>query len=141
MNKSFLLGCLLAVVAMFSAGCGSGTDEPAPCTLRAKVNGADWCGNATVRTVASTTTIAATGNGREVMTITLLKTEPGTYQLVGNATFINGLLNTHVATSGTLNITKLENNRISGTFSFQALSQTVGLINITEGSFTDLQVQ
>lgn len=146
MKKSILLGLLLTFFAFTS--CSDEEDQiPAgSLNVEATIDGKTWnaSGNSRISSLSGIT-VFAIGAGavdRSNIAFTLDKEQAGTYNLNGRAIYTDAAQKVHSATSGTLTITKLENNLVSGTFSFKA-SLLVGTgpeVTVTNGKFTDINI-
>jgi hypothetical protein len=82
------------------------------------------------------TVITGTGKGGTSITLGFFSTTTGTYEVDGTMTQAYYYVGStqHTAVNGEIIITKVENNKMSGTFSFKE----TGGVNVTEGTFTDI---
>jgi hypothetical protein len=114
-------------------------------TFTANINGQSWNPPlpVAVRTGNRYTITAASSDKQMIFNI---GTSPGTY----NMSLLEGqfqpfvytpnLTNTneyYVGSAGTINLTSVNNNRLSGNFNITATSTSLGTINVS-GSFTDI---
>lgn len=146
MKKSLLI--LFLFTAFSFTSCSDDEDQiPAgSLNVEATINGADWkaSGNSRVTSVAGITVFAigAGATDRSNIAITLDREQTGTFDLEGRAIYTDAAQTVNSATSGTVTITKLEGNKVSGTFSFRA-SPLVGTgpeVVIANGKFTDINI-
>tara|TARA_R110002020_G_scaffold48223_18_gene137468 strand:+ start:67 stop:513 length:447 start_codon:yes stop_codon:yes gene_type:complete len=146
MKKSLLIFFVFAALSFSSC---SDDDDQLPegsLNVEATVNGQEWkaSGNSRVTSVAGVT-IFAIGAGavdKSNIAITLDGEKTGTFDLNGRALYTDAAQTVNNATSGTITITKLENNKVSGTFSFRA-SPMVGSgpeTVVENGKFTDINI-
>lgn len=143
LRKAALLGFFIAFMA-----CTSEDDElpQGAFNVKATIDGVAWegSGNSRITTVGGFTAFAigAGATDRSSLALTLTQERTGTFDLAGNAVWTTANLVVHNATSGTLTITKLENNKVSGTFSFRARPALGGgtEVNIANGTFTDINI-
>ena len=144
-----VLFSLMLVSVLFGAcskdddtGSGSGS-----CALSCKVDGVDWCGSANFRITdlgiaGITTTIGAGNTDMEAVAILFMSDQAGTYDLAGSlASYTTSDRTVYQSTSGTLEITKITDSEISGTFSFEGQASDGSTISITAGSFENLPKQ
>jgi hypothetical protein len=82
------------------------------------------------------TAITGTETGGTGITLAFFATTTGTYDVDGTLTqaYYNVGSTQHTASSGKIIITKVDNNKISGTFYFDE----TGGVKVTEGVFTDV---
>lgn len=146
MQKLLLLFFFLAAFSFTS--CDDDDDQiPAgSLNVEATINGQDWkaSGNSRVTSVAGITVFAigAGATDRSNIAITLDREVTGTFDLDGRALYTDAAQTVNSATSGTITITKLEGDKVSGTFSFRA-SPLVGSgpeVVIANGKFTDINI-
>ncbi|GAB2493593.1 MAG: hypothetical protein EP311_06500 [Cytophagales bacterium] len=137
---------LLAFVLAFMA-CSSDDEVPqGALNVEMTIDGVAWkgAGNSRIENVAGFTAFAigAGATDRSSLALTMTEERTGNFNLAGNAVWITSDQVVHNAISGTLTITKLENNKVSGTFSFKARPALGGgtEVNITNGSFTDVNI-
>lgn len=146
MKKSLLSLIILSLLVF--ASCTDSEDEipGGSLNVEATIDGKEWkaAGNSRV-TSFSGVTVFAIGAGavdRSNFAITLDREQAGTYDLNGMAVYTDASQTVHNATSGTLTITKLEGDKVSGTFAFKA-SPLIGSgpeVVITAGKFTDINI-
>lgn len=137
---------LLLFVIAFMA-CSSEDEVPqGSLNVEASIDGVAWkgSGNSRITNVAGFTAFAigAGAADRSSMALTLTEERTGTFNLAGNAVWTTADLVVHNATSGTLTITKLEGNLVSGTFSFKARPALGGgtEVTIADGKFNDINI-
>lgn len=136
---------LLFVVAFLA--CSSEDEVPqGSLNVEASIDGVNWkgSGNSRITKVAGFTAFAigAGATDRSSIALTMTEERTGTFNLAGNAVWTTADLVVHNATSGTLTITKLEGNLVSGTFSFKARPALGGgkEVSIADGKFTDINI-
>lgn len=146
MKKSLLFIFLFSAFCFIS--CSNDEDQiPAgSLNVEATVNGQDWkaSGNSRVTSVAGITVFAigAGATDRSNIAITLDREVMGTFDLNGRALYTDAAQTVNSATSGTITITKLEGDKVSGTFSFRA-SPLMGSgpeVVVANGKFTDINI-
>lgn len=137
---------LLAFVLAFMA-CSSDDELPqGALNVEMTIDGVAWkgSGNSRIENVAGFTAFAigAGATDRSSLAMTTTEERTGNFNLAGNAAWITSDQVVYNAISGTMTITKLENNKVSGTFSFKARPALGGgtEVNITNGSFTDINI-
>lgn len=146
MKKSLLIVLLFAAFSLTS--CSDDEDQiPAgSLNVEATINGADWkaSGNSRVTSLAGLTVFAigAGATDRSNIAITLDREATGTFDLNGRALYTDPAQTVNSATSGTITISKLEGNKVSGTFSFRArpLVGTGPEVVVANGKFTDINI-
>jgi len=138
--------CLLFFFIAFLA-CSSEDEIPqGSLNVEASIDGVAWkgSGNSRITNVAGFTAFAigAGATDRSSIALTLTQERTGTFNLAGNAVWTTADLVVHNATSGTLTITKLEGNLVSGTFSFKARPALGGgaEVSIADGKFSDINI-
>lgn len=146
MQKSLLLIFFLAVFSFTSC---SEDDDQIPSgslNVEATINGQEWkaSGNSRVTSVAGITVFAigAGATDRSNIAITLDNDATGTFDLDGRALYTDAAQTVNSATSGTITITKLEGDKLSGTFNFRA-SPLMGSgpeVVVANGKFTDINI-
>lgn len=136
--------CFAAFLALFIVGCEedplSFGDDPG---MSAKVDGATWTsGNNVDGTVfSSLKSITGTkGDGSSISVNLTNVFEVGTFSVddgkfSGSYAKSNNIDEIYASTSGTVEITELNGNDISGTFSFTGENSSGETIEVTEGSF------
>lgn len=142
--KSLLLGFLAFVLF----ACPGKEDEvPAGAlNVEATIDGKEWkaAGNSRITSIAGIVAwaIGAGSTDGASMALTLDAERTGNFDLTGKAIWTPSNQVVHSATSGTLVITKLEGNKVSGTFSFKAkpLTGSGPEVAITNGKFTDINI-
>ncbi|MBC6365578.1 DUF6252 family protein [Algoriphagus sp. AK58] len=140
----------VALLGFFIAFMACSTEDELPqgsFNVEAKINGVDWKGSGNSRITSlpggfKAFAIGAGATDRSSFALTMTEERTGTFNLAGNAVWTTSDLVVHNATSGTLNITKLEGNKVSGTFSFKARPALGGgaEVTITDGVFTDINI-
>lgn len=139
-------GALLAYFIAFMACSGEDELPQGSLNVEATIDGVAWkgSGNSRITNVAGFTAFAigAGATDRSSLALTMTEERTGTFDLAGNAVWTTADLVVHNATSGTLNITKLEGNKVSGTFSFKARPALGGgaEVTIADGKFTDINI-
>lgn len=137
MKKLFFV---LIFAAVFSTGCNTVTG-----TFTANINGQSWNPPlpVAVRTGNRYTITAASSDKQMIFNI---GTTPGTYDmslLEGEFqpfVYTPNLTNTneyYVGSAGTINLTSVNNNHLSGDFNITATSTSLGTIQVS-GSFTNI---
>jgi hypothetical protein len=152
--KKNLFILLLAVSVLFSFGGCKKTSEELMGSFSAKIGGTAWTSTLTTSLKYSDyITLIGTDLGGKKLVIYIHATQTGTY----NFSALESQLNTYavyfvnkddetdgtkkyVTTTGTITITALTDNRISGTFSFQAANSLQDIVQITEGAFTNVLI-
>lgn len=141
---------LLFVLGLFFFGCKDDDSLTIPeenINMRAKVDGVDWKGRANgISDGAIFRPVVGVGGAwtdGSSITITFVGDTLGTYDLTGLAIFNDRRGNTFFATSGSVTVSKFENNILSGTFEFIGAdqAQVVPNVRITEGTFTDVEIR
>lgn len=144
-----LRSLILSLLALVFFACPGSDDDDIPAgslNVEATVDGQDWkaSGNSRITTVAGFTVFAigAGATDRSNMAFTLDAERTGNFDLNGTAIWTTADQKVYNSTSGTLVITKLEGNKVSGTFSFKAspLAGTGAEVNVTNGKFTDINI-
>lgn len=144
-----LRSLLLSLLALVFFACPGSDDDDIPAgslNVEATIDGKEWkaSGNSRITTVAGFTVFAigAGSTDRSSMAITLDAERTGNFDLNGTAIWTTADQVVHNATSGTLTITKLEDNKVSGTFSFKArpMTGTGPEVSVTNGKFTDINI-
>ncbi len=146
MKKSLLLFFLFSAFSFTSCSDDNDQIPSGSLNVEATINGKKWeaSGNSRVTAVAGIT-VFAIGAGavdRSNIAITLDRESTGTFDLDGRALYTDAAQTVNNATSGTITITKLEGNKVSGTFSFKA-SPLVGSgpeVVVANGNFTDINI-
>lgn len=153
MNNFKTIVTLLLGVTLTFASCKKNSDSTTP-IVTATIGGTAW--KATTRTAVlagNTFTITASSlvTGQTMM-ININGITPGTYNLdptnlstgcscTYNSTKLTGETFTYLGTQGTVTLTEVDtdNKTISGTFSFTVYNITKGTLDITNGSFSNLE--
>lgn len=144
-----LRNLLLALLAFVFFACPDKEDEVPQGSLNveATIDGQSWtgAGNSRVTNVAGfiAWAIGAGSADGTSMALTLDAERTGNFDLAsGKAVWITSSQVVYHSTSGTVNITKLEGDKVSGTFSFKAkqLTGTGPELTITNGKFTDINI-
>ena len=143
-----LRSLLLSLLALVLFACPDKEDEiPAgSLNVEAVIDGTDWKGSGNSRlTNVSGFTVFAIGAGapdRSNFAFTLDAERTGNFDLTGKAVWTTADQVVHNATSGTLVITQLEGNKVSGTFTLKA-SPMLGSgpeVTVSNGKFTDINI-
>lgn len=114
--------------------------------VEATIDGKSWtgAGNSRITTVAGFTVFAigAGATDRSNMAMTLDAERTGNFDLTGKAVWTTSDQVVHNATSGTLTISSIEGNKVSGTFAFKARPMTGSgpEVTIANGKFTDVNI-
>jgi hypothetical protein len=143
LQKVALLGFFIAFMA-----CSSEDEVPqGTLNVEATIDGVAWQGSGNSRITSlpgglKAFAIGAGATDRSSFALTMTEERTGTFNLAGNAVWTTSGQVVHNATSGTLTITKLENNLVSGTFSFKARPALGGgaEVTIANGKFTDINI-
>lgn len=143
-----LRSLLLGLLAFVLFACPDKEDEipSGSLNVEATVDGKSWkgSGNSRITGVAGfkVFAIGAGATDRSNLAFTLDAERTGNFDLTGKALWTTSDQVVHNATSGTLTITQLEGNKVSGTFSFTARPMTGGgpSVSITNGKFTDINI-
>ncbi len=135
----------LSIIALFTfsiIGCEetptSTTDDP---VMSAKVDGSDWTAGENVQgTIFSSlkTITGAAGDGSSINLNLTNVFEPATLDFDGGkftACYTIGSED-YDAKSGTVNVTALDGNNISGTFNFVGENATGDVLTVEDGTFT-----
>jgi hypothetical protein len=136
---------LLSCVFLFSS-CENDDTPNGALNFEAKINGTEWKGSGNSRVVGVgnivSTAIGAGKSDRSAISLTVMNDKAGSYNLAGNASYTDANQVVYIASSGNVNITSFEGNKVSGTFSFVARPATGGgsEIQVTDGKFTDINV-
>ncbi len=143
---------LLSVLCVGLSACDSNSSDVdlAVGTMRASIGGSTWeAANATANRMAAggyaMVTIAGATVRAETVSFTITDTGTGTYTLDGtvtpggpdalSATYIKTPGDSYVATTGTFEITRKDDEGIEGTFSFEARNQAGQTVSVTDGAF------
>lgn len=143
-----LRSLLLSLLALIFFACPDKDDEiPAgSLNVEATVNGQEWkaSGNSRITTVAGFTVFAigAGATDRSNIALTLDAERTGNFDLTGKAIWTTADQVVHNSTSGTLTITDIDGNKVSGTFAFKASPMTGSgpEVTIANGKFTDINI-
>lgn len=143
-----LRSLLLGLLALVFFACPDKDDElPAGSfNVEAIVDGKSWtgAGNSRITTLAGFTAFAigAGATDRSNMALTLDAERTGNFDLTGKAVWTTSDQVVHNATSGTLTISSIEDNRVSGTFAFKASPMTGSgpEVIVANGKFTDINI-
>jgi hypothetical protein len=136
---------LMALSTLFIYSCKKKNEAPHPegvvtakGTFRAKVNGVtkSFGTNCFIVSGGVGTTITGSAAGGISITLAFFSTTLGTYDVDGTLTQAYYYVGStqHTASNGKIIITKVEDNKISGTFYFE---EAAG-VKVTEGTFTDV---
>lgn len=139
---------LVFFAAILFSNCSDSEDQipSGSLNVEATVDGKAWkgSGNSRVTSLAGIVVwaIGAGATDKSNIALTLNAERTGTFNLAGSALWTTSSQVVHSATSGTVNITKLEGNKASGTFSFKAtpMTGTGPEVTITNGVFTDVNI-
>lgn len=128
------------------------TDSILSAKMEAKIDNTEWKSITRVTNLIDDKfTITGTSVSGEIISITVFGKTTGTYELKADFTSIefaafykpdvSSTTENYVASSGIVEITEIdsENNKISGTFHFDAYKNLTEKISITDGSFDDLK--
>lgn len=149
-----LLIYLIVALTVISESCKKDNDDGTPATkMSCKIDGATW--SSTLRVTQfydNKFSITGTALDGKVINIVINGNAKGTYQLAtGQLGFVAtykasvaaSTNDIYTALTGTVVLTKVEDNKISGTFLFSAYRPTDILnanpLKITEGVFNDLE--
>ncbi|TFV96008.1 hypothetical protein E4S40_07215 [Algoriphagus kandeliae] len=143
-----LRSLLLGLLAFVFFACPDKDDKipQGSLNVEASIDGEAWrgAGNSRITSVGGFTAfaIAAGSTDRSSLALTLDAERTGDFDLAGKGIWTTANQVVHTASSGTLTITKLDNDKVSGTFSFVAQPATGGgsEVIITNGKFTDVNI-
>ena len=146
MKKIIFLSFFIGLIGLAACNKDDDTGSNGDCALSAKVDGTDWCGSAnfTVTDLGPAGVVTSVGAGNanmEAIGLQFFDNKTGTFDLsnsVANWT-VDG--KAHLSTSGTLTVSKFENDKISGTFNFEAQATDGTTVSVTDGEFNDLEMQ
>ena len=144
---------LIALLCGLMMSCGSDEDDinAAGGNFTAKIDGTEWSGSSnTVITSILNNFLVAIGAGRAdqssmALTLNISSKSTGTYTTADNGafggTYIDSDGNVFMSSTGSITITKFEETSISGTFNFTASTLAGQTITVTDGEFTDVNIQ
>ena len=143
-----LRSLLLGLLAFVFFACPDKDDEipQGSLNVEATIDGQAWrgAGNSRITNVAGFTVLAigAGASDRSNLAFTLDAERTGNFDRAGTALWTTSNQVVHSATSGTLTITNIDGDKVSGTFSFKASPMTGSgpEVNITNGKFTDVNI-
>ena len=148
--KLHLIFIYIAIVSVSLASCKKDSSSPAPVKMSASIDGKTWSpSDLGVAAVSSTSAGTITITGTDLtssLVIIIHGTTTGTYTLTllsqqCGATYTPSLLSytdTYVGISGTVKLTKVTTNLISGTFEFTLTNNVLATKSITKGQFNDV---
>lgn len=139
---------LLSLLAFVFFACPDKDDEipQGSFNVEATIDGQDWraSGNSRITNVGGFTVFAigAGATDRSSIALTLDAERTGNFDLSGKAIWTTADQLVHNATSGTVNITSIEGDKVSGTFAFKASPMTGNgpEVTIANGKFTDITI-
>ncbi|MBW3467974.1 DUF6252 family protein [Arthrospiribacter ruber] len=143
----YLLSVALLMGTCLLYSCDNDDTPNGAMNVEAKIDGKDWKGSGNSQVLAvsgfTTTTIGAGSSDRSAISFTIMDDKTGTYDLANVASYTDASQTVYMASSGSITITKFENNKVSGTFSFTARPAlgTGSNVTITDGKFTDVNVK
>ena len=144
---------IIPLIAALLITMGSCNKDVLP-SMSATVDGVEW--SSTVASVIGATsgdyiTILGVNVGGQKIFLGIKGSEPGKYSLQaleGEADVLSFYLEDkddeengtkkYTSSQGTVNITKMEDNRITGTFNFTGVNSLDDVIEITDGKFTNV---
>lgn len=134
-----LLPALFTLTLLFSACEESPTDNTVDGSLTATVSGASFTAtNSTVTARKTSGTIVITGNSGNSVSISLTFAASATGATTGTAIYTAGpgADFTYAATVAQVNVTKLDDTTVEGTFSFTGTNSSGATKAVTNGSFS-----
>ena len=153
MKSKLTLIAVLLLGVMFSSSCKKDAIENITGSMKANIAGTEWTGMPAGLMYADKMTISATSEGRTIFlyvkgtavgeySLSALQgnTDAGSYYKYNPET--EGAESvSYFSTVGKVNITSIdaESKRVSGTFEFTASSSSMEVIEITNGTFTNVK--
>ncbi|MGM0944704.1 MAG: DUF6252 family protein [Bacteroidota bacterium] len=143
-----LRSLLLGLLAFVFFACPDKDDEipQGSLNVEATIDGQAWkaSGNSRITTVGGFTVFAigAGATDRSNIALTLDAERTGNFDLAGKAIWTTANQLVYSASSGTLTISSIEGDKVSGTFAFKAspMTGTGPEVTIANGKFTNINI-